>query len=52
MILSGQALWEIGSNTVEVKAGDIVFAPRHVFHGYKTSGDKPLKFFELEWGRK
>lgn len=51
VILAGKGLVEIGANTVEVKAGDIVFAPRHVGHGYKTTGDEPLKFFELEWGR-
>jgi mannose-6-phosphate isomerase-like protein (cupin superfamily) len=51
VILSGKGLVEIGANTVEVKAGDIVFAPRHVGHGYKTTGAEPFKFLELEWGR-
>ncbi|MSU45948.1 MAG: cupin domain-containing protein [Lacunisphaera sp.] len=51
VILSGKALFEIGANTIEVKGGDIVFAPRHVGHGYKTMGDEPLKFFHVEWGR-
>ena len=51
VILAGKGLVEIGANTVEVKAGDIVFAPRHVGHGYKTAGAEPFKFLELEWGR-
>ena len=52
VILAGKGLFEIGTNTIEVKAGDMVFAPRHVWHGYKTTGEEPLKFLELEWGRK
>ena len=51
VILSGKGLVEIGANTIEVKRGDILFAPRHVGHGYKTIGAEPLKFLELEWGR-
>lgn len=51
VILSGKGLVEIGANTVEIKAGDILFAPRHVGHGYMATGDEPLKFLELEWGR-
>lgn len=51
VILGGKALFEIGANTIEVKAGDVVFVPRHVGHGYMTTGEEPLKFFELEWGR-
>ena len=51
VILGGKALFEIGANTIEVKAGDVVFVPRHVWHGYKTTGEEPFKFFEVEWGR-
>jgi len=51
VIISGRGLFEIGANTLEVVPGDIVFAPRHVGHGYMTVGDKPLKLFELEWAR-
>ncbi|MBL9213885.1 MAG: cupin domain-containing protein [Opitutaceae bacterium] len=51
VILAGKGLVEIGGNTIEVKAGDLVFAPRHVGHGYKTTGAEPLKFYEVEWGR-
>jgi mannose-6-phosphate isomerase-like protein (cupin superfamily) len=51
VILAGRGLVEIGANTVEVQAGDVIFAPRHVGHAYRTTGDAPLKFFELEWGR-
>ncbi len=50
VILSGKGLVEIGANTFEAKAGDIIFAPRHVGHGYKTTGDQPFKFIEVEWG--
>jgi len=51
VILSGKGLVEIGANTVEIKPGDVIFAPRHVGHGYKTTGSEPLKFLEIEWGR-
>lgn len=51
VILSGKGLVEIGANTFEAKPGDIIFAPRHVGHGYRTTGDEPFKFFEVEWGR-
>jgi len=51
VILEGKGLFEIGANTIEVGPGDILFAPRHVGHGYKTTGDKPFKFIEVEWGR-
>jgi mannose-6-phosphate isomerase-like protein (cupin superfamily) len=51
VILSGTGMVEIGANTVEVKPGDILFAPRHVGHAYMATGDEPLKFLELEWGR-
>lgn len=51
VFLSGKGLMEIGANTIEVKAGDMVFAPRHVGHGYMTTGEEPLKFLELEWVR-
>ncbi len=51
VILAGKALLEVGANTVEVKPGDIVFAPRHVGHGYKSIGSDAYTFMELEWGR-
>ena len=51
VILAGKGLVEIGANTIEVKPGDILFAPRHVGHGYMTIGAEPLKFLELEWGK-
>lgn len=51
IVLTGKALVEIGANTREVEPGVILFAPRHVGHAYKTVGDEPFKFLELEWGR-
>lgn len=51
VILSGKGLVEMGANTVEVEPGDVLFAPRHVGHGYKTTGSDPFTFLELEWGR-
>jgi mannose-6-phosphate isomerase-like protein (cupin superfamily) len=51
VILAGRAFAELGANALEVSAGDILFAPRHVGHAYKTMGAEPLRFFELEWGR-
>ncbi len=49
LIFSGRGLYEIGSTTREVKAGDLVFAPKQVFHGSKVIGDEPLKYIEMEW---
>ncbi len=51
VIMSGKGLVEMGANTVEVGPGDVLFAPRHVGHGYKTTGPDPFTFLELEWGR-
>jgi quercetin dioxygenase-like cupin family protein len=51
VVLKGNGLVEVGANTVEVKEGDIVFSPRHVGHGYRTTGDETFMFLELEWGR-
>lgn len=51
VILAGRAFAELGANSIEVGAGDILFAPRHVGHAYQTMGGEPLRFFELEWGR-
>lgn len=51
VILAGRGLVEIGANTVEAGRGQIVFAPRHVGHAYKTVGGESFKFLELEWGR-
>lgn len=51
VILSGRGLVEIGANTIEAGPGEIIFAPRHVGHAYKTIGDTAFKFLELEWGR-
>ena len=48
-ILSGRGLFEIGYTTTEVKAGDLIFAPKHVAHGCKVLGKKPLKWIEMEW---
>ncbi len=48
-ILSGRGLLEIGYTTTEVKAGDLIFAPKHVDHGCKVLGEKPLKWIEMEW---
>ncbi len=49
LILSGRGLFEIGPTTSEAKTGDLVFAPKHVFHGCKVIGDEPLKYLEMEW---
>ncbi len=49
LILSGRGLFEIGPTTSEVKTGDLVFAPKQVFHGCKVIGDEPLKYLEMEW---
>ena len=49
VVVSGRALWELGESEVEVTAGDVIFCPEWVKHGYKVLGDEPFKFLQLEW---
>ena len=49
VVVSGRALWELGESEVEVAAGDVIFCPQWVKHGYKVLGDEPFKFLQLEW---
>ncbi|MDB6092697.1 MAG: Cupin 2 conserved barrel domain protein [Verrucomicrobia bacterium] len=49
IVVDGRALWEVGEFEREVGPGDVVFCPRNVKHGYKVIGDKPFKFYQVEW---
>lgn len=43
-ILRGQAKIEIGAETFEVQAGDVVLIPEGVVHSYQNLGDDPFEF--------
>ena len=43
-VLRGQAKIEIGAETFEVQAGDVVFIPEGVVHSYHNLGDEPFEF--------
>lgn len=38
-ILDGSATFEVGDQTIEARAGDYLFGPRHIPHRYKTGPD-------------
>jgi quercetin dioxygenase-like cupin family protein len=43
-VLRGRAKIEIGADTFEVRAGDVVFIPAGVVHSYQNQGDEPFEF--------
>jgi quercetin dioxygenase-like cupin family protein len=43
-VLQGRARIEIGPQTYEVKAGDVVFIPEGVEHSYQNLGQEPFAF--------
>jgi quercetin dioxygenase-like cupin family protein len=48
-LLDGRARFVVGDVEREVGAGELVFAPRHVKHGYKVVGDRPVKWLMMAW---
>ena len=46
-VLSGRALVQIGDETFEAKAGDILLIPAGLSHSYKTLGDEAYSFLCL-----
>jgi len=46
-VLSGRALVQIGEETFEAKAGDILLIPAGLSHSYKTIGDEAYSFLCL-----
>jgi quercetin dioxygenase-like cupin family protein len=43
-VLRGRARIEIGPDTHEVGAGDVVFIPEGVVHSYENIGEEPFEF--------
>ena len=43
-VLQGRGRIEIGPETYEVQAGDVVFIPEGVVHYYENTGDEPFEF--------
>jgi quercetin dioxygenase-like cupin family protein len=48
-LLEGRAQFVVGDNEQEVGPGELVFAPRHVRHGYKVIGAIPVKWLMMGW---
>lgn len=46
-VLSGRALVQIGDETFEAKAGDVLLIPAGLSHSYKTLGDEAYSFLCL-----
>jgi len=42
VVLAGHGEAQVGGETTEVGAGDIVFAPAGMLHGMKNTGEEPL----------
>ncbi len=42
LVLAGSGEAQVGTETAEVSAGDLVFAPAGVLHGMKNRGPEPL----------
>lgn len=43
-VLAGQATVQIGDETHQVKAGDVVYIPAGTPHSYESTGDEPFQF--------
>ncbi len=48
-LLDGKARFQVGDTEQEVGPGELVFAPRHVKHGYKVIGPTPVKWLMMSW---
>lgn len=46
-VISGNATVQIGDETIEAKAGDILLIPAGIAHSYKTVGDEAYSFLCL-----
>ena len=48
-LLDGKARFVVGEIVREVGPGELVFAPRHVKHGYEVVGETPVKWLMMIW---
>jgi len=48
-IVEGKARFQLGEVEQDVGPGELVFAPRHVKHGYKVLGPSPVKWLMIAW---
>ena len=51
-ILEGKARFQLGKVEQDVGPGELVFAPRHVKHGYTVLGPSPVKWLMIAWSGK
>ncbi len=48
-LVEGRARFELGDLKQEVGAGELVYVPRHVKHGYVVLDEKPVKWLMISW---
>ncbi len=48
-LLDGRVRFVLGEIEREVGPGELVFAPRHVKHGYQVIGETPVKWLMMSW---
>ena len=48
-VIAGRAKFRLGNSEKQVGAGDLVFAPSRVKHGFEVEGKAPLRIILMEW---
>jgi mannose-6-phosphate isomerase-like protein (cupin superfamily) len=47
-VLEGEGIFTLGSETREIKAGDLIFIPMNTFHELKVSSQIPMKVISVQ----
>lgn len=47
-VLEGEGIFTLGSETHEIKAGDMIFIPVNTFHELKVSSPAPMKVISVQ----
>lgn len=48
VVLDGKGTMNLGSKTVEIKKGDVIFIPKNLIHSVKSTGKSPLKVLSVQ----
>lgn len=48
-VIAGRAKFRLGNSENQVGAGDLIFAPSGVKHGFEVEGEAPLRIILMEW---
>ena len=48
-VIAGRAKFRLGNSQKQVGAGDLVFVPSRVKHGFEVEGEAPLRIILMEW---